>query len=261
MARKRIYSLILPAIFMLTGLQFLGAETGRDIMEAVIDNQKADSSAMDIKMTLIDSGGNKSNRRIQTLTMDTEEGTRSITLFMQPANVKNTRFLTIENKDRDNDQWIYLPSLRKVKRIAAGERDGSFMGSDFSYSDMSGRDLDDSNYELIKEETINGRLCWVVESKPKEGKTSAYGKTVSWVDQQTSLTIKVEFYDENGSEKIKELTMEGFQQIGRYWSAKKTTMRSINTNHRTVVEILKIKYDMPINPGYFTTTFLKTGRP
>lgn len=256
MGRKLLYSLTgLVLIFLLS------AQTGRDVMQKVLDNQKPDSSAMDIRMNLIDSRGNVSNRRIQTLTLEVDRKVKSITLFMEPANVKNTRFLTIQNDDRDDDQWIYLPSLRKVKRIAAGERDGSFMGSDFSYSDMSGNDLDDSEYTILREEELSGRSCWVIQAVGLPEIESTYGKIISWVDKETYLTLKVDFYDDDGKTKIKELTMEGLKETDGFWFAEKTTMKTIASDHQTVLEIGQVKYNIPINPGYFTTNFLQTGRP
>ncbi len=253
--------------FGITGLLILftcfpvTAESGREIMDKVMDNQKPGNSAMDIRMNLIDSRGNRSTRRIQTLTSDEDGLIRTITLFLEPANVRNTRFLTIENEDRDNDQWIYLPALRKVKRIAAGERDGSFMGSDFSYSDMSGQELDDSEHRILRDESIGGRHCWVVESTAKPGSDPAYGRVVSWVDKETYLTVRVCLYDEDGTNQLKEITMEGFRTIDGYWSAEKTTMETLASGHRTILETRQIRYNIDINPGYFTTNFLQTGRP
>ena len=129
MGRKNLNSLrILIGLLLATAfIAPLSAQTGREIMDKVLENQKPDSSAMDMQMNLIDSRGNESFRRIQTLTLDDNGNMKSITLFVEPTNIRNTRFLTIQNEGRDDDQWIYLPSLRKVKRIAAGERDGSFI--------------------------------------------------------------------------------------------------------------------------------------
>ena len=116
MRKKRFPVLLL--FFLATPL--LQAETGREIMQKVIDVQKVKSSAMDMRMNLIDSRGNVDTRRLQTLVLDEDGLARTITIFLEPAGVKNTRFLTIENESRNDDQWIYLPALRKVKRIVAG---------------------------------------------------------------------------------------------------------------------------------------------
>ncbi len=239
----------------------ISAQSGRDIMQSVIDTQKSDSSAMDMQMKLIDKKGRESVRRIQTLVLDDNGLTKNITLFLEPAIVKNTRFLTVENRDRDDDQWIYLPSLRKVKRIAAGEKEGSFMGSDFSYADMSSSgEIDDSVITLLNEETFMDRACYVVESVPKKGANSAYGKYVTWVDKNTYLVAKTEFYSKDSNNKIKLLIAENFKQINGHWIATYITMETLSTGHKTVMEILQVKFDIPLNPSFFTTSFIETGR-
>jgi outer membrane lipoprotein-sorting protein len=256
--KKHSLILLLSAV-LVSGLW---AETGSEIMRNVIDGQKVTSSAMDIRMTLTDKDGDISTRRIQTLMADDNGLTKTITLFLEPASVKNTRFLTTQNESRNDDQWIYLPALRKVKRIAATEKGGSFMGSDFSYSDMSysNASIDESTHTLLREETYAGIDCFVVESVPDDRAESAYGKEISWVDKNTWLTAKVEFYASDKSTLVKELTSEDFKQIEGRWLASRISMSTIETGHTTTLEMLQVKYDIPVNPAYFTTGFLETGR-
>ena len=256
---KKIFSILILTSVLLVSLS---AQTGNEIMQKVIDAQKVNSSAMDILMTLVEKDGDTSTRRIQTLILNENELTKTITLFLEPASVRNTRFLTVENEGRADDQWIFLPSLRKVKRIAAGDKDGSFMGSDFSYSDMgtSGSSVDDSIQTILREEKYNGRNCYVVESIPKTGSDNNYGKYVTWVDKTSWLTLKVEFYSKNGRTEIKELNSENIVKENGHWLSKKITMETLESGHKTILEIKQVKYDIPINPGYFTTTFLETGR-
>ena len=256
--KKILYILILTSVLSTT----LAAQTGSEIMQNVIDAQEVDSSAMDIQMTLIDKDGSRGTRRIQTLILNDNGLTKTITLFHEPASVRNTRFLTVENDGRTDDQWIFLPSLRKVKRIASGEKDGSFMGSDFSYADMgsSVSSVDDSTHTILKEEDCNGRKCFVVESIPSPGADSNYGKYVSWVDKISWLTVKVEFYSKNGLKQIKELNSENISRENGHWVAKIITMETLESGNKTVLDIKQVKYDIPLNPGYFTTTFLETGR-
>lgn len=240
----------------------ISAQTGSEVMQKVIDTQKVNSSAMDIRMILVDKDGDTSSRRIQTLILNENNLTKTITLFLEPASIRNTRFLTVENEGRADDQWIFLPSLRKVKRIASGEKDGSFMSSDFSYSDMgsSGNSVDDSIQTILREEKYNGRNCYVVESIPKTGTDKNYGRYITWVDKISWLTLKVEFFSKDGRTKIKELNSEDIVKEAGHWIAKKITMETLENGHRTILEIKQVKYDISLNPGYFTTTFLETGR-
>ncbi|MBN1648348.1 MAG: outer membrane lipoprotein-sorting protein [Spirochaetales bacterium] len=236
------------------------ALTADEIMDKVIDTQTADSSALDIIMNLQESNGETSQRRLQTLMCKSDGETKTITIFLEPARVKNTRFLTISHKDRADDQWIYLPALRKVKRIAAGEQEGSFMGSDFSYSDMSSGNLSDDNakHTLLREEQLDGYDCYVVESLP--GSDSTYAKTVVWADKKTWLTVKVEFYRKSDSSLQKLLRCSDFTQNSGRWYAATTVMETVETGHKTILEIKQVKYGIKIDPGYFSTRFLETGR-
>ncbi len=256
---KKIISKVVIFLLITTALS---AQTGAEIMQRVNDTREVSSSAMDIQMQLIDKDGQISTRRIQTLILNDNGLTKTITLFMEPASIRNTRFLTIENSTRADDQWIYLPSLRKVKRIAAGEKSGSFMGSDFSYADMgsSSSSVEDSIHSILGEETFNGRNCYVVESVPKSGTDSDYGKYVTWVDKTSWLTLKVEFYSKDGRTRLKELISDNISNENGRWVAKKITMETLENRHRTILEIKQVKYDIPLNPGFFTTTFLETGR-
>ncbi len=256
---KKILSILIFTSILLTSLS---AQTGSEIMQKVIDEQKVNSSAMDILMTLVEKDGDTGTRRIQTLILNENNLTKTITLFLEPASVRNTRFLTVENSGRADDQWIFLPSLRKVKRIAVGDKDGSFMGSDFSYSDMgsSGSSIDDSTQTILREEKYNGQNCFVVESIPDAGTDNNYGKYITWVDKTSWLTLKVKFYSKDGRTQIKELNSENIVKENGHWLAKKITMETLESGHKTILEIKQVKYDIPLNPGYFTTTFLETGR-
>ncbi|MCF6336157.1 MAG: outer membrane lipoprotein-sorting protein [Spirochaetales bacterium] len=120
--------------------------------------------------------------------------------------------------------------------------------------------MDDSTQTILREETYNGRNCLVVESIPKPGTYNNYGKYISWVDKASFLTVKVEFYSKDGRTQIKELNSEEITQENGHWFAKKIIMETLETGHRTVLDIKQVKYDIPLNPGYFTTTFLETGR-
>ena len=235
-------------------------QTGATIMHEVMEAQRSDSSALDIRLTLIDQNGSQRERRLQTLTI-TESGlTKTLTVFLSPASVKNTRFLTLEKQGGGNDQWIFLPSLGRVKRIAAQEEGGSFMGSDFTYADMGSTTYDDdqADHILIGEEMLAGNNCFIVESRPTVA--SEYGKTITWVDKVTYLPLKVEFYEKDAITVMKTLIGEDLTTIGSKWMTQTLTMTTAATNHSTRIEILQAKFDIPIDGRFFTIPFMETGR-
>ena len=256
---KRVKLLLIALLLAVLPLSVF-AQTGASIMEKLQATQKADSSAMDINLSLIEANGEVRERRIQTLTM-TENGlTSTITVFLSPASVKNTRFLTKENRSGGDDQWIFLPSIGRIKRIAASEGSGSFMGSDFSYSDMASTtfDVDEANHTLIGEETIFNREAYLIESIPITA--SDYGKTRLWVDKEHCLPLQVEFYSKDGKTLVKTLVTNEIKYMEDSWITQTVTMTTVATKHSTRIEILQAKYNIAMNKGYFTTSFLETGR-
>lgn len=259
--KKTSHALGITLILILLLPWLLAAEeTGNSIMQKVMDTQAATSSAMDIRLTLIDSNGEARERRIQTLSI-TENGlTNTITVFLSPASVKNTRFLTRERSDGNDDQWIYLPALGRVKRIAASEGNGSFMGSDFTYADMASTtyDTQEADHTLSGDAVLLDRQAYIVQSVPRI--VSPYVKTITWVDKESFLPLRVEFYDKDTADPSKVLTTEEVALVDGRWLTRSITMRTLTNNHSTRIEILQAKYDIPMNSGYFTTTFLETGR-
>ena len=235
-------------------------DTGSAIMADLAKAQRHTSSAMELRMTLIDGRDEQRVRTLQTLSLSENGQQKSITVFLSPAAVKNTRFLTFEYDDKADDQWIYLPSLGKVKRIAASERSGSFMGSDFTYADMASTTYDttEAEHTLIGQETVNGRSAYKIKSIPYD--PTAYVQTIIWVDKEHDLPLRVEFFEKDPTTVSKVLTTDDIAFVEGRWITKSVTMTTVATQHSTRVEILQAKYDIPMNSAYFTTTFLETGR-
>lgn len=258
---KKSRYIIVAALLMCISLVTLTAqESGPSIMKRVMDTQSADSAAMDIRFSLIEANGEVRERRIQTLALTQNDLTSTITVFLSPASVKNTRFLTRQRSDGGDDQWIFLPALGRVKRIAASEGSGSFMGSDFTYNDMASTTYDttEAEHTLLGKEKINGRETYKIRSIPH--KKEAYVQTIIWVDSEYYLPLKVEFYEKDSSTVTKTLTTDEIAYVEGRWITKVVTMTTLATNHSTKVEILQARYNIPMNSGYFTTSFLETGR-
>ena len=252
--------IIFISLFLI-GLSELWAITGQEIMDRSVDIQNTQSAAMDIQMDLIDKRGSVSTRRLQILSMqDTAGQNRTIVVFMSPPNIKDTRFLTIENNDRNDDQWIYLPSMRKIKRIASSDQNSSFMGTDFTYGDMSDTQTDKDRHALLREEVFQGRLCYVVESIPLDLDSASRSKLISWVDKEWFVPLKVDFYDKRSEELSRTAISENINLVNEIWTPFKVTMTTHSSGHKTILTTLQVKYNIAMNPGFFTTNFLSTGR-
>lgn len=246
----------------LTAIATAWGQDGHAIMERVNEQDSPRSTHALVKMILTDHRGQESERVVEQWSAEDNNGdTHSVMVFHSPASVQNTRFLTKENQDRDDDQWIYLPSLNRVRRIAASESDSSFMGSEFTYHDLESRELEDYNYQYLRRETFNGHDCYVVEGRSKEGVDSPYHHTVSWVtvDEDINTVLKVEIYSSE-EDVLKIMTVEELSQVDGYWVPQVLTMSNLQNNRSTTLRQERLELDRPVNSQRFSQRFLETGR-
>lgn len=258
--RLLLISLLFIMIMAMINLTF--AIDGEEIMRMVDEKPSPKTSHAALQMDIVEEDGTVKTRLIETWTIEDKEGLEhQVMVFHSPASVKDTRFLQIENKDRDDDQWIYLPALKKVRRIAASEKDSSFMGSEFTYEDLKSKEIEDYSHTLLREGEFNGYDCWVVESIPKNPKDSDYEKIIQWVvkDPDVLMAIKLELYKKaNALQKI--ATFLDLKKISGYWTPQKTTMENVQNNRKTILILMKVEHDKAVSPRLFSTYFLETGR-
>jgi len=203
-------------------------------------------------MILINKRQNKRERKISTKRKSYEDGeAKSVAYFLSPADVKGTAFLVWEHKEASNDVFIYLPALKKVRRIASEQKHQSFMGSDFSYADMENEDVDDSTHKTLREESLEETACWVIESIPKPESDSEYGKVVSWVTQDNYIPKKVEFYDKKGR-LYKVMTVIKIGPVGDEVLPLHFVMENVQKKHKTEIILDKMKLDVSIPDREFT---------
>jgi hypothetical protein len=178
-----------------------------------------------------------------------------------PASIINTRFLTIENPNGGDEQWIFLPSLGKVRRIAASEGSGSFVGTDLSYSDISSANRNPGldNHRIVREENYREKPCYVIESVPKDSSWQ-YSKMIQWIDRNNGVNYKVELYDRRGTH-VKTLKILELKEVQGRLSPWVTKMSSLLEGTSTTVTVDRLEYDGNIPESVFTPRYLETGRP
>jgi len=238
----------------------------RRIMQAVEDRDDGDNGVQDMEMILIDKNGNQRVRKIRSFFKDKGEDTYQLMFFQAPADVKDTGFLTYDydDPDRDDDQWLYLPALRKTKRIASSDKSGSFMGSDFNYSDMTDRALEHYDYNLMKETEINGVKVWQIESIPRtpdEIKETGYKKSIVFVRQDNYVVIRGLFWLNKGG-KLRYFDVKTLAQIDGIWTPTEMTMttkKSRKTLHKTILRISNIKFNQALKLDIFSVRRLEKG--
>ncbi len=188
----------------------------------------------DMEMILINAHGDEVRRKMKAQTTEIDgDGDRSITTFQWPADVKGTRMLTWSHATGDDDQWLYLPALKRVKRISSRNKSGAFMGSEFSYEDLGSREVEEYTYTFLAEESYAGRPCWKLEQVPVSSK-SGYTKEVAWIDQEYMNPVKVEYYDRKG-ELLKVGYFRQMKQYGKYWRADEIFMENLQTQKKSSV--------------------------
>jgi outer membrane lipoprotein-sorting protein len=237
------------------------AQSALEIMTVSRNRITADTVSTRARMVITAKDGSTTERLVDQYTSTAGDVTKTVVIFQKPASVANTRFLTISTKGKPADQWIFLPSLGKVRRIAASEGSASFMGTDLSYDDLSSadRDVELDNYAILKEESLAGAPCWVIESKPKDA-SYQYSRMVAWVEKATHIALKMELYDRKGT-LVKLMEMGGVKEIQGRLTPTVTKMTSIQAKTSTTITMDILKYDDPIPAGVFTERFLLTGKP
>ncbi|MGB1581758.1 MAG: outer membrane lipoprotein-sorting protein, partial [Nevskiales bacterium] len=186
-----------------------------------------------LTMTIRNARGAEAVREMDIQVLEKPEGSRSLAVVQQPKDVRGTALLTHSYDHEDDQQWLYFPAVKRVKRIAAQARSGPFMGSEFTYEDMTGQASEKYNYKLLGEEKIaieGGEIdCWKIERIPKPEAQSSYKRHVSWVEKEFLWLVKVEFYDQN-DDHLKTLEAADFELFeDKYWRAHELVMTNVRT--------------------------------
>lgn len=210
----------------------------------------------EMKMTLINANGQARERTMKMEVLEGKEGDKSLMEFLSPADVKGTKFLNYEHFDRDDDQWLYLPALKRVKRIASKNKSGSFMGSEFSYEDLSAFNVEKYTYEGEAETVdLDGASSYKTVRIPKE-KDSGYTKQVSWVDPKSFVIRRVDYYDRKKA-LLKTALFEDYRNVNGVWRIGKITMTNHQNDKKTILVWENEKIDTGLTDRDFHKRVLK----
>lgn len=254
---KTLQSIIVSTI-IITGL-FSQDLTGLDVIQNVYNRPTGNDMTGNLIMTIENSRGNQRIREIKQFVKDVGSSEKKIMFFLSPADVKNTSFMTwsYDEPNKSDDQWIYLPALKKIKRISSDSKGDYFMGSDFTYDDLGDRHPTDDNHTILREEVIDGIQTYVVESVPKD-EEYMYSRTVTWVVKDSWIGLKKEFYDED-DELLKILTLEDHKTIGDVIVLTNVKMKNVQRDQFTVMEFSNVKINTGISDHQFSERMMKRG--
>lgn len=239
MARSLARAWVIPGVF---GLQLLsvqhadadpkkGTEIGTKVDKAW-SGYKSEENELDLE--LISSGGEKITRKMRGKLREVGGDEQGIVTITWPADQKGTRLLTWNHRSKDDDQWLYLPSIQRVKRISARGQTGSFMGSEFSYEDLVNFWwVDKFKYNYLRDQKVGPRDTWVVERVPKDT-ASGYSKQLVWIDKEYLAALRVDFYDRKGK-LLKTANFKSFKKYGNKWRSDRIEMVNRQTGKKSNV--------------------------
>ena len=236
-------------------------DRGIEIAQAAKDFDKgfADFTA-NMTMTLKNRSGKTSTRLIRIRTLEVDgDGDKSLSIFDQPADVKGTAMLTYTHGLKPDDQWLYLPALKKIKRISSRNKSGPFMGSTFAFEDLGSQEVEKYSYKYLRDEPCGDWSCYVVERYPAY-KHSGYTRQVVWIDTEGYRMVKSEFYDRKKS-LLKTLIAGDFQQfLGHYWRPGRMDMVNHQTGKSTLLEWSDYQFKTGLSDRDFRSQTLKRVR-
>ena len=223
------------------------------------DNGWGDSQAL-MQMVLQNKRGDRSHRELRIQSLEVQgDGDKSLTVFDQPRDVKGTALLSFSHSVEPDQQWLYLPALKRVKRISSANKSGPFMGSEFAFEDLTSFELEKYDYENLRDEFVNEQDCYVVKYFPKY-EHSGYTYQDVWIDKAEHRVQKIDFYDRKSS-LLKSLSFSDYQQfLGKYWRALTMSMENHQTGKSTVLTWSNYEFKVGLSDGDFNKNSLKRAR-
>jgi outer membrane lipoprotein-sorting protein len=245
--------------------------SARQIMLLNEKARKAQNESASVSMLLKDKEGKQRTRQVIWLADDSNEiNRRSLIRFTEPKDVEGTGFLNIARDDRDDERWLYLPALRKTRRISGSDKSDNFMGTDFAYEDLSVEDgiagQDHHDYRILRSERMDGYDCWVIEAAPaseKEKAESGYGKRELWITKDRYITIYTKYWDKNGVlfKHLRGTDIRPLEGATDQWRARHQYMENLRTRHSTLLIFYNFKGNQLTETAkIFNVRYLESGR-
>jgi outer membrane lipoprotein-sorting protein len=228
-----------------------------DIMQQAHMNlyYAGDDGVANVHMSLKDKKGRERVREFTMIRWDKEDGgeQRYYTYFIKPNDVRRTSFMVIKHQDKDDDRWIYVPAVDLVRRLSANDKNSSFVGSDFSYEDVSGRHWLDDTHEYVREDELDGVQVHVIKSTPKEKANWEY--RLSYISKEQVLPLREEYFKKDKMTRL--FTADTIEEIGGFVTVTQRTMKDVKKNHATTVTFSEVQYNVGVSPDIFAERYLK----
>ena len=264
MRASLVIAVIAFAVLGTTPQEYRDGRQAPDAVELIASSQQAFHAAgtdmrARVQMVLVSRDGRIRERELTMLRRNFAAAEqRYYMYFHRPADVRGTTFMVWKYPERDDDRWIFIPAINLVRRIAADDARSSFVGSDFNYEDVSGRDVGADEHRILREDSLGSRSVFVVESRPL--RSADYVRKLSWIDQSTRLPLREEYYDVQG-QRYRVFTSDEIENVeagpSKVATVVKRTMENVKTGHRTEVTFLEVQYNVGIGDDLFSEASLR----
>jgi len=247
--------LLAIALSFVAPLISIGAEDPRAIVEEVQKRTAAKSHRYEGLLQVFDAKGTIADKRWTFERLGSYGNSKAILRFTAPAEVKGVALLVVNHPDRASDQWMWTPAIERDRRIALQDRSTRFFGTDFSFEDLEERDVNQFDYTLEGEESIDGAACWRLRSTPKESKSSQYTGSMVWIRKDRYTFERFENYI---NDKVaRRLTYRDYQNVQGIWTARQLEMADLRRNSRTRLTLDKLAYNVALRDDDFTLQALR----
>jgi outer membrane lipoprotein-sorting protein len=232
-----------------------GADNARQIVEEAQRRTDAKSHRYEGLLQVFDAKGNIGDKRWTFERIGAHGNSKAVLRFTAPAEVKGVALLVVNHPDRASDQWMWTPALERDRRIALQDRSTRFFGTDFSFEDLEERDVNQYDYQLLGDETIDGAACWKIQSVPKERKSSQYTRSIVWIRKDNYAFARIESYTKDAA--VRRLDYSDVQNVQGIWTARRLEMTDLRRGSRTRLTLDKLQYNLPMREEDFTLQALR----
>ncbi|GAA6143121.1 outer membrane lipoprotein-sorting protein [Hydrogenophaga sp. 5NK40-0174] len=237
------------------------ASDGAQLAQALYDRPSGQDATSRVEMALSAPGKSTRLRKMVLFRREGEAGaTASMIRFIEPADIDGTGLLTLTDADGETDQWIYLPAMRRVRRVDSSRQGGRFVNSDYYFEDLRERKPSKDAHRILGAETVAGVSCQVLESVPLDPESSVYVRRVAWVDPQRLLALRVDLYEDGPDQPTKRLTAGRIEKVQGFWSVMDSTMTDLTDESQTRLQVEKMVYDQGLPESLFSSRALSQER-
>jgi len=231
------------------------AQDARGVVEEVQKRARVSSERYEGSLRVINARGRITDKRWRYDRLGSHGSSKAVLRFTAPPEVKGVALLILNHPQRSSDQWMWTPALQRERRIALQDRRTRFFGTDFSFEDLEERDVDQYDYRMDGEETLEGVPCWRIEARPKESKSSQYDRSLLWVRKDHYVYWRIENFSRGSL--VRRVTYRDLENVQGIWTARTIEMADLRQGSRTVLRLDQLEYNLPMKDEAFTLQALR----